>query len=69
MRRYRGQGVLTVEMEAAALVAVARHRGVELASAVVVSDALAEVWEPHFHADATLDGLEAAARAALEALS
>jgi uridine phosphorylase len=69
VRRYREEGVLTVEMEAAALFAVARHRGVELASAVVVSDSLAEVWEPHFHADATLDGLEAAARAALEALS
>jgi uridine phosphorylase len=66
--RYRDEGVLTVEMEAAALFAVARHRGVEVASALVVSDSLAEVWEPHFHAEATMAGLEAAARAAVEAL-
>jgi hypothetical protein len=39
-----------------------------VASALVVSDSLAEVWEPHFHAEATMAGLEAAARAAVEAL-
>ncbi|HLI50692.1 MAG TPA: nucleoside phosphorylase [Thermomicrobiaceae bacterium] len=48
-RHYAAQGVLTVEMEAAALCAVAAHRGVELATAFVVSDLLAEsAWTPHF---------------------
>ena len=69
IRSYREEGVLTVEMEAAALFAVARHRGIEVASALVVSDRLGEAWEPHFHAEATADGLEAAARGALEALT
>jgi uridine phosphorylase len=68
VRGYRDEGVLTVEMEAAALFAVARHRGVEVASVLVISDSLAEAWEPNFHAEATATGLEAAARAALEAL-
>jgi uridine phosphorylase len=68
IRRYREEGVLTVEMEAAALFAVARHRGVEVATALVVSDRLGEAWEPHFHAEATAGSLEAAARGALEAL-
>jgi uridine phosphorylase len=68
IRSYREEGVLTVEMEAAALFAVGRHRGVEVASVLVVSDRLGDAWEPHFHADATAEGLEAAARGALEAL-
>ena len=67
--RYREEGVLTVEMEAAALFSVAGHRGVEVASVLVVSDSLAEVWEPHFHAEETIAGLEAAAHCAIEALS
>ncbi len=37
---YQTEGVLTVEMEAAALFAVAEYRGVEAASAFVVSDHL-----------------------------
>lgn len=48
-RHYAQRGVLTVEMEAAALCAVAIHRRVELATAFVVSDLLAEAtWTPHF---------------------
>jgi uridine phosphorylase len=39
-RSYRAEGVLTVEMEAVALFAVGRYRGVEVASAFVVSDTL-----------------------------
>jgi uridine phosphorylase len=55
---FQAQGVLTVEMEAAALFAVAAHRGVQIASAFVVSDVLADAaWNPQFSAEATLGGL------------
>ena len=42
-RHYRANGVLTIEMEAAALFAVARYRRVDLAAAFVISDSLAEL--------------------------
>jgi uridine phosphorylase len=49
LRHYRDDGVLTVEMEAAALFAVAEHRGFEIASAFVLSDTLREAeWTPAF---------------------
>ena len=68
-RHYQALGVLTVEMEASALFAVAAHRGVEIASAFVISDSLAElIWNPRFHdpaVDRGLDTLYAAARTAL----
>jgi uridine phosphorylase len=68
-RHYQREGVLTVEMEAAALFAVAEYRGVDLASAVTISDSLADlVWDPHFHAAPTQDGLERLFRAAVAAL-
>ena len=48
-RHYRAEGILCVEMEAAALFTVARHHGVEVAAAFVVSDSLAEEqWNPRF---------------------
>lgn len=66
---YQSQGVLTVDMEAAALFAVAAFRAVEIAAGFVISDSLASsVWEPQFSAAATHAGLEAlysATRAAL----
>jgi uridine phosphorylase len=44
---YRAEGVLTVEMEAASLAAVALHRGVAFATAFAVMDSLAkETWQP-----------------------
>lgn len=52
---YRGRGVLGVEMEAAALLTVARYREVRLAMALTVSDDLSRrKWvhgfkEPRFH--------------------
>jgi uridine phosphorylase len=68
-RHYQQEGVLTVEMEAAALFAVAHYRGVALASAVTISDSLAElVWDPQFHAAPTQSGLERLFRAAVETL-
>lgn len=46
---YREEGVATVEMEAAALFAIAKLRKVKLASAFAVSDLLVKKWEPKFH--------------------
>ena len=44
-RHYQAEGVLCVEMEAAALFAVAEVRGLRLAAAFVISDSLADlVW-------------------------
>ncbi|HZU01266.1 MAG TPA: nucleoside phosphorylase [Ktedonobacteraceae bacterium] len=58
VRCYQSEGVLTVEMEAAALFAVAKSRGVEMASAFVISDSLAElVWKPHFASEVVSAGL------------
>jgi len=50
VEQYQKEGVLTVEMEAAALFAVAQYRGVDVASLFTVSDHLGELeWEPKFH--------------------
>lgn len=55
---YQAQGVLTVEMEAAALFAVAALRGAQIAGGFVVSDALSEpTWNPQFRAEETARGL------------
>lgn len=57
-RHYQREGVLTVEMEAAALFAVAQYRGVAIASGFAISDSLAELtWTPRFRSDETLQGL------------
>lgn len=53
IRQYQQEGTLTVEMEAAALFAVAQYRGVDLAAAFVISDSLADlVWNPQFETEA-----------------
>ncbi|MGH2560473.1 MAG: nucleoside phosphorylase [Thermomicrobiales bacterium] len=68
-RHYQQEGVLTVEMEAAALFAVAQYRGVDLAAAFTISDSLADlVWEPRFGAPQTHDGLERLYQAAVDTL-
>ncbi|MEK6833695.1 MAG: nucleoside phosphorylase [Nanoarchaeota archaeon] len=47
---YRKKGILTVEMEASAIFAVAKLRGVKIASVFVVSDVLGnKKWNPQFH--------------------
>jgi uridine phosphorylase len=57
-RHYQQEGVITVEMEAAALFAVAQYRGVEMASAFVISDSLADmVWNPRFESEKVEEGL------------
>jgi uridine phosphorylase len=66
---FRGRGALVVEMEAAALFAVAAYRGVELAACFSVSDTLAELaWRPEFHAETTEEGLDRIFEAALHAV-
>jgi len=66
---HAGRGALVVEMEAAALFAVARFRACLIASCFAVSDTLAELaWRPEFHAESTREGLEAVFSAALAAL-
>lgn len=57
-RSYQAEGILTVEMEAAALFAVAAYRKVEVASAFVVSDHLlaAEQWTHAFGSQALVSG-------------
>jgi len=68
-REYQSQGVLTVEMEASALFAVAEHRKVEAAALFFVFDSLAElVWDPQFHNDKSKAGLEHLFKATINAL-
>ena len=69
-RHYQAEGVLCVEMEAAALFAVAEVRGLRLASAFVISDSLADlVWSPRFHDPAVQAGLFGLYLAAVTALT
>jgi Uridine phosphorylase len=66
---HSGKGALVVEMEAAALFAVARFRSCPMAACFSVSDTLAELeWRPEFHSETTAEGLEAIFEAAVEAI-
>ncbi|MBA3414470.1 MAG: nucleoside phosphorylase [Chloroflexia bacterium] len=70
VRHYQREGVATVEMEAAAVFAVAEHRGVAAAAAFAISDSLADlVWDPQFETPAVRDALHRAYRAAVETLA
>ena len=67
VRRHREAGVLVVEMEAAAMFAVARVRGVRAALLVSVSDELsAPIWRPGFDDQRYLSTLAAGAEAVLD---
>jgi uridine phosphorylase len=68
-RHYADLGVAVVEMEAAALFTVARHRGVEIAAAFAVSDSLADGrWVPQFGHPRLAASLTRMVPAAIEAL-
>jgi uridine phosphorylase len=70
VRHYRSTGVQTVEMEAAALFAVAQVRGLEAASAFVLSDLLGETeWTPDFAAAQLNTQLLRVAQAGIQAIS
>jgi len=58
IRHYQREGVVTVEMEGAALFAISTLRGVEMASGFVISDLVAElVWHPQILAQETHESL------------
>jgi uridine phosphorylase len=68
-RQYQKEGVVTVEMEASALFAVAQFRGVEMGAIFTISDSLAELeWSPKFHFKKARSGLETLYKVALTAL-
>jgi uridine phosphorylase len=69
-RHYQAEGVLCVEMEAAALFAVGSVRKVRVASAFVISDSLADLeWNPQFHGAEVREGLVTLFEAAVAALA
>lgn len=73
-RRYQKQGVLAVEMEAAALFAVGKYRKAQVAALMSISDSLTDAlgevtWKPKFHTRRNLVGLEKVYRVAVDALS
>lgn len=68
-KHYQKEGVATVEMEAAALFAVAQYRNVELGAIFTISDSLAELeWKPKFHSRKTKKGLEILYKVAVDVL-
>jgi uridine phosphorylase len=68
-RRYQSEGVLCVDMEAAALFAVGQVRGLQVASGFAISDSLADLaWNPQFHGPQVEAGLIALYEAAVSAL-
>ncbi len=69
LKEYQKEGALTVEMEAAALAAVAEYRGMEFSAAFVVSDSLADFgWKPQFHSEKAAKGLRTLYHAVLSVL-
>jgi uridine phosphorylase len=68
LQHYREEGVLTVEMEASALFAVAQYRKVDLATAFVVSDILGDAWEPHLKSPELSNKLNLLFETSVEAL-
>ncbi|MEQ7124429.1 nucleoside phosphorylase [Actinopolymorpha sp. B11F2] len=70
VRSYRAEGILTVEMEAAAAFAVAEVRGYEAAAGFVVSDLLTDDgWAGYFDARDLRPNLRALLAAARHALT
>lgn len=67
--QYQKEGVATVEMEAAALFAVAQYRHLQIGSILTISDSLADLkWQPEFHSEKTKVGLKNIFMAAVDAL-
>lgn len=68
VRKYKDEGVLTVEMEAAALYAVSQVRRVEAGCLFHVTDCIGDlVWAPGFHRNAVEESKEKAFDIVLEA--
>lgn len=69
-KKYQKEGVSTVEMEASALFAVAKFKGVEMGAIFTISDSLAGIkWSPQFQSRRTKSGLETLYRTAITALT
>lgn len=67
LRQYRSEGVLTVEMEAAALFAVGTYRKVSVSSVFTISDMLTdEGWNQGYLSEEKLNGLKQIFEASLE---
>ena len=70
LRHYRAEGVLTVEMEAAALFAIAEHRNFDAAAGFVISDLLADAESmPDFSSPEIDRGLDILVDAAIEVIA
>lgn len=70
LQQYRDEGVLTVEMEAAALFAVGIFRAVSVSSVFAISDVLSEEgWNQGYHSEEKLDGLKQIFAVAMNVLS
>ena len=70
IQHYQQEGVVTVEMEAAALFAISTLRGVEMASGFVISDLIGKlVWHPQILAQETHESLFRLYQAARATLS
>jgi uridine phosphorylase len=69
-RKFRESGVLAVDMETSAIFAVAKYRGVEAASAQVISDVLTEnKWALAFGHQSVIESMGTVLKAVLETIS
>lgn len=66
VRRYAADGILAVEMELSALLAVAQVRGARLAATLAISDELFRPWHPGWHDATFATGRTLAANLALD---
>ena len=67
VRQYAREGILAVDMELSALLAIAQVRGVRLAASFVISDELFHPWRPGWHVEEFVTGQRLAANLALDA--
>jgi len=68
--KFRKAGVLGVNMETSAIFTVGKYRGVEVASAQIISDILTEgEWQTHFHHPSVTENVEELVRIVLETLT
>jgi purine-nucleoside phosphorylase len=70
IRQLQKEGVLCVEMEAAALFSIAKFRKVNLSSLLFISDSVADyVWNPQFHSEDYASGRNRSLEVAVKALT
>jgi uridine phosphorylase len=70
IKKYSKQGVVAVDMESTALMAVAMCRKIEFAPVLVISDeAFGEKWVPEFHGPKVRRASEAVCRSVVELMS